>query len=181
MWENQSAINQRRAATGHDYKIAQHLKLNLNSPSSHNSIQGLAWRGRSPTQTPRPAWSSTCRPGTSCGCTARHCWTSAKYRRCTARALDTVPCPASAWWSTGPSGSSQCQSSPGCEDAVIQIDVVEESWGVKVSQLTRRDQSKERRGCRGTRLLSTAEKKVHVQTERHDNFCPPALCFAPST
>lgn len=44
---------------------------------------------------------------------------------------------------------------------------------------TRRDQSRERRGCRGTMLLSAAEKKVRVQTERHDNFCPPALCFAP--
>lgn len=41
------------------------------------------------------------------------------------------------------------------------------------------DQSRERRGCRGTMLLSAAEKKVRVQTERHDNFCPPALCFAP--
>lgn len=44
---------------------------------------------------------------------------------------------------------------------------------------TRWDQSWERRGCRGTMLLSAAEKKVRVQTERHDNFCPPALCFAP--
>lgn len=49
----------------------------------------------------------------------------------------------------------------------------------KASQSTRWDQSRERRGCRGTMLLSAAEKKVHVQTERHDNFCPPALCFAP--
>lgn len=47
------------------------------------------------------------------------------------------------------------------------------------SQSTRRDQSRERRGCRGTMLLSAVEKKVRVQTERHDNFCPPALCLAP--
>lgn len=49
----------------------------------------------------------------------------------------------------------------------------------KPSQSSRWNQSRERRGCRGTMLLSAAEKKVHVQTERHDNVCPPALCFAP--
>lgn len=49
----------------------------------------------------------------------------------------------------------------------------------QASQSTRWDQSRERRGCRGTMLLSAAEKKVRVQTERHDNFCPPALRFAP--
>lgn len=44
--------------------------------------------------------------------------------------------------------------------------------------LTRWYQSRETRGCRGT-MLSTAEKKVCVQTEKHDNVCPLALCFAP--
>lgn len=52
---------------------------------------------------------------------------------------------------------------------------------VKAPQSAGWDQSRERRGCRGTVLLSAAEKKVHVQTERHDNVCPLALCFAPKT
>lgn len=52
---------------------------------------------------------------------------------------------------------------------------------VKAPQSAGWDQSRERRGCRGTVLLSAAEKKVHVQTERHDNVCPLALCFAPET
>lgn len=47
-----------------------------------------------------------------------------------------------------------------------------------VEALARWYQSRETRGCRGT-MLSTAEKKVCVQTEKHDNFCPLALCFAP--
>lgn len=49
---------------------------------------------------------------------------------------------------------------------------------VVMEALTRWYQSRETRGCRGT-MLSTAEKKVCVQTEKHNNFCPLALCFAP--
>lgn len=53
---------------------------------------------------------------------------------------------------------------------IVRTVDVREPGGTKV----RREE-----GAGGTMLLSAVETKVHVQTERHDNFCPPALCFAP--
>lgn len=71
------------------------------SPFSHNSSRGSAWQGQFPAQKLRLAWSSTCKLGMFCGCTARRCWTSARCHPHTATdpGTDLQTKPHMTWWS----------------------------------------------------------------------------------